>query len=86
MPITVNDVLESARQLPLEDRQSLLLGLLDEEEAAWRKELGEPERGHMDWFAGRVQKSLESSGPRFSTEEVMSRAREAVLRASKVAQ
>jgi hypothetical protein len=86
MSISVNDVLESARQLPLEDRQSLLIGLLDQDEAAWSKELGDPEVGHSDWFNGRVQKSLESSEPHFSTDEVMSRAREAVCRASRVKQ
>lgn len=83
MPITLNDIFEFVCQLPPEDRQSLLLVLLDEEEAVWRKELGKPELSHLDWFAGRVQKSLESSVPRVSTEEAMSRAREAVRRASR---
>jgi len=84
--MTAQDLLESARKLPPEDRQSLLLGLLDEEETEWRKGLGETEPGHNEWFANRVRKSLEDTRPGISTEEAMSRARAAILQADSVKQ
>ncbi len=86
MPMTAQDLLESARQLPTEDRQALLLGLLNEEESEWRKELGSPDPEHSEWLATRVRKSLENTRRAISTEEAMSRARSAINKATAIKQ
>ena len=80
MPMTAAEILEAAHQLAMEDQQWLLHSLLAEEEAAWRKETGEPESGYNQWLAERVQKSLADTGPRIANDEAMLRARKAILK------
>jgi hypothetical protein len=65
------EILEDARQLPPGDLDWLIQNLLhegdglreEETEAAWRKNVGEPEPGYEEWFSAGVEEALADTSP-----------------------
>jgi len=71
MPMTVAEIVAAARQLPDEERETLVPALLDDEFAEWQEQFGEPEAGYDAWFRARVEESLADDSPGIPHEQVM---------------
>jgi hypothetical protein len=81
MSMTANEVLEAARQLTANEQEWLLQGLLDDEFAAWQKEVGEPEPGYEEWFRTSVEEALADNSPGIPHEEAMKYLHDAIEKA-----
>jgi hypothetical protein len=81
MSRTAAEILEEARQLPPGDQEWLIQNLLDEEDAAWQKEAGEPEPGYEEWFRAGVEEALADTSPGIPHEQAMKEFHEAIRRA-----
>jgi len=81
MPMTAAEILEAARQLPADERESLVHALQENEFAEWRKQFGEPEPGYDAWFRAQVQEALDDDSPGIPHEEAMQYLHEAIEKA-----
>jgi len=78
MSRTAAEVLEDARQLPPGNLDWLIQNLLaegdggseEEQYAAWRKDVGDPEPGYDEWFRAGVEEALADTSPDTPHEEV----------------
>ena len=64
-------LLETARQLPQEERDALLRALQEDEFAAWQKEAGEAELAYDEWFRASAEEALADTTPGVPHEEAV---------------
>jgi hypothetical protein len=84
MPMNAAEILEAARQLPLEEQEWIVENMLHDEEAVWQKEVGEPEPGYEEWFRASVEEALADDSPGIPHEEAMKYLHEAIQKARRV--
>jgi len=90
MPRTAAEILEDALKLPVQERHWIAETLLaeldamsDEEFAAWRKGVGEPEPGYDEWARAHIEKALADDSPGVPHEQVMREMDQMIQRAKR---
>jgi hypothetical protein len=81
MPMTVAEIVAAARQLPDEERESLVQALQDDELAEWEEQFGEPDPEYDARFRAGVEEALADDSPYVSHEEAMAYLHNAIEKA-----
>jgi hypothetical protein len=89
MPRSYEEVRQIAYELPEDQRILLANALWDsvetaEDEAAWQKNVGEPEPGYEEWFRAGVEEALADTSEDVPHEVAMKELHEAIRRARRL--